>query len=140
MCGIVGILGREDVADRLLDGLKRLEYRGYDSAGICTVHDDAFDRRRAPGKLVNLAQRLAEEPLPTLLLGLRLLSEAVRDLPGGHPGGLVAGSVYTDGLFDRARGRMVGSNEYLTKPFTKESLLRSVAAHAAAHPGATQAA
>ena len=45
-----------------------------------------------------------------------------------------------DGLFDRARGRMVGSNEYLTKPFTKESLLRSVAAHAAARPGATQAA
>jgi len=45
-----------------------------------------------------------------------------------------------DGLFDRARGRMVGSNEYLTKPFTKESLLRSVAAHAATRPGATQAA
>ena len=45
-----------------------------------------------------------------------------------------------DGLFDRARGRMVGSNEYLTKPFTKESLLRSVAAHAAARAGASQAA
>ncbi len=64
MCGIVGILGKEPVADRLLDGLKRLEYRGYDSAGICTVHDGDFDRRRAPGKLKNLAQRLAEEPLP----------------------------------------------------------------------------
>jgi glucosamine--fructose-6-phosphate aminotransferase (isomerizing) len=64
MCGIVGILGREPVADRLLDGLKRLEYRGYDSAGICTVHGGDFDRRRAPGKLKNLAQRLSEEPLP----------------------------------------------------------------------------
>lgn len=64
MCGIVGILGKEPVAGRLLDGLKRLEYRGYDSAGICTVHDGDFDRRRAPGKLKNLAQRLAEEPLP----------------------------------------------------------------------------
>ena len=64
MCGIVGILGTDDVADRLLDGLKRLEYRGYDSAGICTVHDGAFDRRRAPGKLVNLARRLVEQPLP----------------------------------------------------------------------------
>jgi glucosamine--fructose-6-phosphate aminotransferase (isomerizing) len=64
MCGIVGIMGSEPVADRLLDGLKRLEYRGYDSAGICTVHDGDFDRRRAPGKLKNLAQRLAEEPLP----------------------------------------------------------------------------
>ncbi len=64
MCGIVGILGQGPVADRLLDGLKRLEYRGYDSAGMCTVYDGAFDRRRAKGKLVNLAARLAEEPLP----------------------------------------------------------------------------
>ena len=65
MCGIVGILGSDDdVAERLLEGLRRLEYRGYDSAGICTVHDGAFDRRRAPGKLRNLARRLAEEPLP----------------------------------------------------------------------------
>ncbi len=64
MCGIVGILGVGAVADRLLDGLKRLEYRGYDSAGICTVHDGGFDRRRAPGKLRNLAERLREEPLP----------------------------------------------------------------------------
>ncbi|MFA6114362.1 MAG: glutamine--fructose-6-phosphate transaminase (isomerizing) [Sphingomonas sp.] len=64
MCGIVGILGKGPVADRLLDGLKRLEYRGYDSAGICTVHDGAFDRRRAPGKLLNLAAELAKDPLP----------------------------------------------------------------------------
>ena len=64
MCGIVGILGQGPVADRLLDGLKRLEYRGYDSAGICTVHGGEFDRRRAPGKLKNLAERLREEPLP----------------------------------------------------------------------------
>ena len=56
MCGIVGILGIEnDAAERLLEGLRRLEYRGYDSAGICTVHDGEFDRRRAPGKLKNLA-------------------------------------------------------------------------------------
>ena len=66
MCGIVGILGTTPVADRLLDGLKRLEYRGYDSAGICTVHDGVFDRRRAPGKLVNLAEKLREDPLPGL--------------------------------------------------------------------------
>ncbi len=64
MCGIVGILGIGPVADRLLDGLKRLEYRGYDSAGMCTVHDGQFDRRRAQGKLRNLAQRLVEDPLP----------------------------------------------------------------------------
>ncbi|RZM03633.1 MAG: glutamine--fructose-6-phosphate aminotransferase, partial [Sphingomonas sp.] len=63
MCGIVGIIGSEDVAERLLDGLKRLEYRGYDSAGIATVHDGAIDRRRASGKLQNLARVLAAEPL-----------------------------------------------------------------------------
>ena len=64
MCGIVGILSGEDVAGRLLDGLKRLEYRGYDSAGIATEHDGAIDRRRASGKLVNLANELAAHPLP----------------------------------------------------------------------------
>ncbi|WP_375270782.1 glutamine--fructose-6-phosphate transaminase (isomerizing) [Sphingomonas sp.] len=64
MCGIVGIVGRDEVADRLLDGLKRLEYRGYDSAGIATDHDGAIERRRASGKLINLTRELAEHPLP----------------------------------------------------------------------------
>ncbi|MCW3845648.1 glutamine--fructose-6-phosphate transaminase (isomerizing) [Sphingomonas sp. LB-2] len=64
MCGIVGILGTSDVAQRLFDGLKRLEYRGYDSAGIATLHDGEIDRRRAEGKLANLGARLAEHPLP----------------------------------------------------------------------------
>ncbi|WP_375381243.1 glutamine--fructose-6-phosphate transaminase (isomerizing) [uncultured Sphingomonas sp.] len=64
MCGIVGIVGAEDVADRLLDGLRRLEYRGYDSAGIATDHGGAIERRRASGKLVNLAKELAAHPLP----------------------------------------------------------------------------
>lgn len=64
MCGIVGILSGEDVAGRLLDGLKRLEYRGYDSAGIATDNDGAIERRRASGKLVNLANELAAHPLP----------------------------------------------------------------------------
>ena len=64
MCGIVGIVGTDDVADRLLDGLRRLEYRGYDSAGIATDHDGVIDRRRASGKLINLAKELAADPLP----------------------------------------------------------------------------
>lgn len=64
MCGIIGIVGASDVAERLLDGLRRLEYRGYDSAGIATVHDGDFDRRRAEGKLGNLAARMAAHPLP----------------------------------------------------------------------------
>ncbi len=63
MCGLVGIVGKSDVAQRLFDGLKRLEYRGYDSAGICTTDGQAFDRRRAEGKLDNLQRELAAEPL-----------------------------------------------------------------------------
>ena len=64
MCGIVGILGGDDVAERLLDGLRRLEYRGYDSAGIATIDGGEIARRRASGKLVNLAKELAADPLP----------------------------------------------------------------------------
>ncbi len=63
MCGIVGIAGNSDVAQRLFDGLKRLEYRGYDSAGICTIEGGKLERRRAEGKLDNLAAELAREPL-----------------------------------------------------------------------------
>lgn len=64
MCGIIGIVGREDAAPRLMDGLRRLEYRGYDSAGLCTIVDGRLERRRAEGKLDNLAQVLESEPLP----------------------------------------------------------------------------
>jgi len=63
MCGIVGILGKEAVALQLVDALKRLEYRGYDSAGVSTVENGHLDRRRAEGKLRNLETRLAEDPL-----------------------------------------------------------------------------
>jgi len=63
MCGIIGIVGREEVAGRLIDGLRRLEYRGYDSAGICTITGGHFERRRAEGKLDNLIRVLAEQPL-----------------------------------------------------------------------------
>ncbi|MBY0511413.1 MAG: glutamine--fructose-6-phosphate transaminase (isomerizing), partial [Rhodospirillaceae bacterium] len=63
MCGIVGVIGRANAAECLLDGLKRLEYRGYDSAGIATLVDGAILRRRAPGKIANLAARVQAEPL-----------------------------------------------------------------------------
>ena len=63
MCGIIGILGLQDAAPLLVDGLKRLEYRGYDSAGIATLHDGKIGRLRAKGKLVNLADKLAAEGL-----------------------------------------------------------------------------
>jgi len=63
MCGIVGIAGREDAAPLILEALRRLEYRGYDSAGIATLADGHIERRRAPGKLNKLAETLAKHPL-----------------------------------------------------------------------------
>jgi glutamine---fructose-6-phosphate transaminase (isomerizing) len=63
MCGIVGVLGTHEVAPLILEALKRLEYRGYDSAGIATVNDGTLDRRRAVGKLVNLSDLLVHDPL-----------------------------------------------------------------------------
>jgi glutamine---fructose-6-phosphate transaminase (isomerizing) len=63
MCGIVGILGRGPVAEQLVDSLKRLEYRGYDSAGVATLEGDRLERRRAEGKLKNLEARLKAAPL-----------------------------------------------------------------------------
>ncbi|MDZ4094559.1 MAG: glutamine--fructose-6-phosphate transaminase (isomerizing) [Paracoccaceae bacterium] len=63
MCGIVGVLGNHEVAPLLVEALKRLEYRGYDSAGIATVNKGHLDRRRAVGKLVNLSDLLVHNPL-----------------------------------------------------------------------------
>jgi glucosamine--fructose-6-phosphate aminotransferase (isomerizing) len=63
MCGIIGIIGQEPVALQLVDALKRLEYRGYDSAGVATLEHGVLTRRRAEGKLKNLEQKLAREPL-----------------------------------------------------------------------------
>ncbi len=64
MCGIIGVVGHPDAARLLVDGLRRLEYRGYDAAGVATLVDGAIDRRRAGGKLVNLEDKLREAPLP----------------------------------------------------------------------------
>lgn len=64
MCGIVGILGTHQVTPLILEALKRLEYRGYDSAGIATLNEGQLDRRRAVGKLINLSDTLVHDPLP----------------------------------------------------------------------------
>src|SRR6056297_1675283 len=64
MCGIVGVLGKHEASPTLVEALKRLEYRGYDSAGIATLNNGHLDRRRAVGKLVNLSDLLVHEPLP----------------------------------------------------------------------------
>src|SRR5918995_45549 len=63
MCGIIGILGQSPVAEHLVDSLKRLEYRGYDSAGVATLENGRLERRRAEGKLKNLEVKLSHAPL-----------------------------------------------------------------------------
>ena len=63
MCGIVGYVGSLDAADYVLDGLRRLEYRGYDSAGIAAIEDGKMQVRRRKGKLLELAKVLKREPL-----------------------------------------------------------------------------
>jgi glucosamine--fructose-6-phosphate aminotransferase (isomerizing) len=87
MCGIVGIISTEAVAPRLLEGLRRLEYRGYDSAGVATLIDGRIERRRVEGKLDNLAQRLQREPLPGTI-GIGHTRWATHGLPiekNAHP-------------------------------------------------------
>lgn len=87
MCGIVGIVGQTPVAPLIVDALKRLEYRGYDSAGVATLDHGQLDRRRAEGKLVNLEQRLGEEPLGGMIgIGhTRWATHGVPNEANAHP-------------------------------------------------------
>jgi glucosamine--fructose-6-phosphate aminotransferase (isomerizing) len=87
MCGIVGIIARNEVAPVLLEGLRRLEYRGYDSAGIATLVDGRIECRRAEGRLDNLARRLAREPVQGVI-GIGHTRWATHGLPiekNAHP-------------------------------------------------------
>jgi glucosamine--fructose-6-phosphate aminotransferase (isomerizing) len=70
MCGIVGYVGQQNAVDVVLEGLRRLEYRGYDSAGVAVVADEALQVRRKAGKLANLEKLLAEQPLPAATFGM----------------------------------------------------------------------
>ncbi|TPI49902.1 glutamine--fructose-6-phosphate transaminase (isomerizing) [Mesorhizobium sp. B2-9-1] len=87
MCGIVGIVGRSQVAPLIVDALKRLEYRGYDSAGVATIEKGELGRRRAEGKLVNLERRLKDEPLDgTIGIGhTRWATHGVPNETNAHP-------------------------------------------------------
>ncbi|PWG01376.1 glutamine--fructose-6-phosphate transaminase (isomerizing) [Sphingosinicella humi] len=105
MCGIIGILGREEVSDRLLQGLRRLEYRGYDSAGLCTVIDGRLERRRAEGKLDNLARELDAEPLPGVV-GIAHTRWATHGAPtrdNAHPHATGEVAVVHNGIIENFR-------------------------------------
>ena len=102
MCGIVGVIGIEPAAPLLLEALRRLEYRGYDSAGIATLVGDGIARRRAPGKLVNLAAVLEQEPLPGVV-GIGHTRWATHGAPtqrNAHPHGTPRVSVVHNGIIE----------------------------------------
>lgn len=105
MCGIIGIVGKEDVADRLVDGLKRMEYRGYDSAGVCTVHDGELVRRRAPGKLVNLVRELARDPAPgtTGIAHTRWATHGAPTAANAHPHATAVLALVHNGIIENFR-------------------------------------
>jgi len=102
MCGIVGIVGTESVAERLVDGLKRLEYRGYDSAGVATIHEGRMERRRAEGKLFNLEKRLDGEPLSgtTGIAHTRWATHGVPNETNAHPHFVEGVAVVHNGIIE----------------------------------------
>ena len=111
MCGIIGVIGRENAAACLLDGLKRLEYRGYDSAGIATLVDGAIQRRRAPGKIVNLVARVKAEPIggTTGIGHTRWATHGVPNESNAHPHGNGRVAVVHNGIienFQELRGEL----------------------------------
>ena len=105
MCGIIGIVGKEQVADRLVDGLRRMEYRGYDSAGVCTVFDGELIRRRAPGKLVNLVRELAAHPAPgtTGIAHTRWATHGAPTAANAHPHATAELALVHNGIIENFR-------------------------------------
>ncbi len=105
MCGIIGILGKRPVADLLIDSLKRLEYRGYDSAGVAAIVDGHIERRRAPGKLSELERRLLEDPLAgeTGIGHTRWATHGPPNEANAHPHATQAVAIVHNGIIENYR-------------------------------------
>jgi glucosamine--fructose-6-phosphate aminotransferase (isomerizing) len=122
MCGIVGIIGVEPVAPRLVDALRRLEYRGYDSAGVATLEHGAIARRRAEGKLGNLSTKLSMEPLDGLI-GIGHTRWATHGAPtegNAHPHATERVAVVHNGIIENFRELLadLAKDGYLPKTET----------------------
>ena len=105
MCGIIGVLGDHEVAPILVEALKRLEYRGYDSAGIATINEGRMDRRRAVGKLANLSDLLVHHPLPgkSGIGHTRWATHGAPSVGNAHPHRAGAVAVVHNGIIENYR-------------------------------------
>ena len=147
MCGIIGIVSDRPVADRLIDGLRRLEYRGYDSSGMATINHGVLDRRRAEGKLDNLVKVLAADPLGGNI-GIAHTRWATHGAPttdNAHPHATEAVSLVHNGIienFKPLRAEVLAAGRSLTSATDTEVVahLLTMAVEAGASPDAAIAA
>ncbi len=134
MCGIVGIIGSEQVAPHLMEGLKRLEYRGYDSAGIATLVNGSIHRRRAEGKIINLANRLESEPLEgSIGIGhTRWATHGVPNEENAHPHATTKVALVHNGIienYQEIKAEMVGEGRNLASDTDTEVVAHLVHAN-----------
>jgi glucosamine--fructose-6-phosphate aminotransferase (isomerizing) len=134
MCGIVGIVGVNPVASRLVDALKRLEYRGYDSAGVATIHDGVLERRRAEGKLFNLERRLDGEPLSGLtgIAHTRWATHGIPNETNAHPHFVDGVAVVHNGIienFSELREELKAEGAVFTTQTDTEVVAQLLAKH-----------
>ena len=147
MCGIIGIISTHDVADRLIDGLRRLEYRGYDSSGIATISNGHLDRRRAEGKLDNLVKVVGADPLAGHI-GIAHTRWATHGAPttdNAHPHATESVSLVHNGIienFKALRAEVLAAGRTLASATDTEVVahLLTMAVEAGASPDAAVAA
>jgi glucosamine--fructose-6-phosphate aminotransferase (isomerizing) len=113
MCGIIGIVSSQSIADRLVDGLRRMEYRGYDSSGICTINNDALVRRRAEGKLANLVEVLRSDPADgtTGIAHTRWATHGAPTAANAHPHATKEVAIVHNGIIENFKELRAGLRE-----------------------------
>ncbi len=131
MCGIIGIIGKNDVTGALIDGLKRLEYRGYDSAGIATVIGGQVERRRAGGKLHNLEKVIKISPLSgkTGIGHTRWATHGVPNEENAHPHASANVAIVHNGIienFQELRGEVLASGCNLASDTDSEVIVHMI--------------